>query len=126
MGGKLRTGKNSCRDVVGWGFTGFADVVITGWSDVSDNECNDDLSHVIVAIVMLDIHVPNVMLRRLVILMRLRIVVRLRRFRFIKERVELSMHRMHLLLCWVLWLRLQRKWVKHVKHWLEFVNILAI
>lgn len=39
--GKLRTGKNSCRDVVGWGFTGFADVVITGWTDVSDNECND-------------------------------------------------------------------------------------
>lgn len=39
--GRLRTGRYSCRDIVGWGFTGYPDVVITGWTDYADNECND-------------------------------------------------------------------------------------
>jgi len=39
--GKLRTGRNMCRDIVGWGFTNYPEVVITGWSDLSGNECND-------------------------------------------------------------------------------------
>lgn len=39
--GKLRTGKNSCRDVVGWGFTGYPNAVVTGWTDYANNTCDD-------------------------------------------------------------------------------------
>jgi len=39
--GRLRTGRNKCRDIVGWGFTGYPDVVVTGWTDIADNVCND-------------------------------------------------------------------------------------